>query len=124
MKRATRIALVAVLCWLGLAQARILWGPRVYVEDVGSRTSDNNTWAVTGCGDTGNVGTLPVLFHMVGGMSPEDAPELSVNAESWVKHSPMHSPMHWVKHSPKHRVKRWVKHSGMRSPMHWVEHWG
>jgi hypothetical protein len=58
MKGATRIALIAVLCTLGLAQAYITWGPRSFVPlalgDVSntSWTSDNNTWSVTGWGDT------------------------------------------------------------------------
>ncbi len=58
MKGATRLALLAVLCSLGLAQAYITWGPRSFVPlatgDVSntSWTSDNNTWSVTGWGNT------------------------------------------------------------------------
>lgn len=53
MKRATRIALIAVLCWLGLAQAVIRWGPLCPVDaDPYAQTGSNNTWAVTGCGGT------------------------------------------------------------------------
>jgi hypothetical protein len=80
MKGATRFALAAVVCWLALAQAYIVWRPASYVplwpdhypqDDDTTWTCDNNTWSVTGNGDTINVlfvernddGTRSVFFH-------------------------------------------------------------
>lgn len=50
MRRATQIALLTVLCCVGLGQAsRITWGPkRDILKDEVSWTTLNNTWAVTG----------------------------------------------------------------------------
>jgi len=54
MKRAIQLALVVAVCLVALAQASVIyWGPaKRLCDDDKSWTSGNNTWAVTGTGDT------------------------------------------------------------------------